>query len=100
MEHQGQRGRNVVNKYGLLSALAVLTAVLATGAVACDADEDGDGEASATEVPAAEIPVVDVTITDQGYNAPASVPGGLTRTRAHNQSTLRHAAGLVLLKDG
>jgi hypothetical protein len=80
-----------VNKR-LLVGLAVLAAMLAIGAVACG--DDGDA------APVAEIPVVEVTITDQGYEAPDSVPGGLVRIRAHNQGTARRAAELRRLNEG
>jgi hypothetical protein len=81
-----------VNKQWQLAGLAALATMLAIGAVACG--DDGD------DAPAAEIPVVDVTITDQGYEAPESIPGGLVRIRAHNQGTAAYQANLLLLKDG
>jgi uncharacterized cupredoxin-like copper-binding protein len=83
-----------VNVQWLLAGLVVSTFVFVCGAVACE-DDDAVGDA-----PAAEIPVVNVTITDQGYEAPDRVPGGLLRIRAHNQGSVARAADLVMLKNG
>jgi hypothetical protein len=76
----------IMNKHWRLGCI-VMTAVLAAGAVACG--DDGD------DAPAAEIPVVDITKTDDAFEAPNSTPGGLTRVRFHNASTQQHAVTLV-----
>jgi hypothetical protein len=72
------------------TALAfVLT--LASILIACGGDNDETPAPSPTEEPAAEIPVVEITKTDEGFEAPDSIPGGLTRFRVHNASTAQHA---------
>ena len=43
---------------------------------------------------------MDITKTDEGFEAPDSIPGGLTRIRFHNEATGDDALQLVRLKDG
>jgi hypothetical protein len=76
-----------VNKLWVLAGLSVLAAMLAIGAVACGDD--------AIDAPTAEIPVVEITKTDQAFEAPDNIPGGLTRLRFHNAGTEQHAVTLV-----
>ena len=76
---------------------AVLLLTLASILIACGGDSDSaeTPAPSPTPEPAAEIPVVDITRTDAGFDAPDSIPGGLTRLRFHNASTGQHAVTLV-----
>jgi hypothetical protein len=68
------------------------TLVLASVLIACSGSDANDTPTqSATAEPAAEIPVVDITKTADGFEAPDSIPGGLTRIRVHNADTREHA---------
>jgi len=65
---------------------------LASILTACDDGGTDDTAApSSTAEPAAEIPVVEITKTEQGFDAPETIPGGLTRIRVHNADTREHA---------
>jgi hypothetical protein len=80
------------------TALAfVLT--LASILIACGGDGDETAAPSPTTEPAAEIPVVEITKTEQGFDAPDSIPGGLTRLRIHNADTRPNAVVLLRFKD-
>ena len=72
---------------------AVVVLAISVGVAGCgggDATEE-DAAPSATAESAAEIPVVEITKTDSGFEAPDSIPGGLTRLRVHNADTREHA---------
>jgi hypothetical protein len=64
---------------------------------ACGSDSDTDETAppNPTDEAAAEIPIVDITKTADGFDAPASIPGGLTRLRVHNADARAHAVNLL-----
>jgi uncharacterized cupredoxin-like copper-binding protein len=70
-------------------------------ALACVLAACGGGDTSDTPTPsptvesAAEIPVVEITKTAEGFEAPASIPGGLTRLRIHNADTRAHAVNFL-----
>jgi hypothetical protein len=78
---------------------AILT--LASILIACGGEGDTDETAapSPTAEPAAEIPVVEITKTEQGFDAPDSIPGGLTRLRVHNADTREHAVEVLRFRD-
>jgi len=82
------------------TALAFML-TLASILVACGGDSDGEETAapSPTAEPAAEIPIVDITKTDEGFEAPDSIPGGLTRFRFHNAGTGPNGVVLLRFKD-
>jgi hypothetical protein len=84
------------------SALVVLMLTLASMLIACGgSDTNGDATPTATAAPsAAEIPVIDITKTDQTFEAPDSVPGGLTRIRFHNAGTRPANVDLSRSNDG
>lgn len=72
----------------------VVALVLASALVACSgsgSDSNDTPTPSATAEPAAEIPVVEITKTEEGFEAPDSIPGGLARFRVHNAATVPHA---------
>ena len=72
----------------------VVAFVLASVLVACSGSDSNDSPTpSATFEPAAEIPVVDITKTEDGFEAPDSIPGGLTRLRVHNAASEPRAVG-------
>ena len=75
------------------TVIAVLLPTFASIVIACGGDSNGNETAapSPTKEPAAEIPVVEITKTAEGFEAPDSIPGGLTRIRVHNADTREHA---------
>jgi hypothetical protein len=82
------------------TALALML-TLASILIACGGEGDTDEAAapSPTAEPATEIPVVEITKTEQGFDAPDSIPGGLTRLRVHNADTQANAVVLLRFKD-
>jgi uncharacterized cupredoxin-like copper-binding protein len=80
-----------------------MVSALALGAAACDDDGDGD-EPTATlektpEAAAAEIPDVTIGAVDYSFDAPASIPGGLTRITLQNTGMEDHQALLFRLDE-
>ena len=80
-------------KTGFVALLPTFASIV----IACGGDTNGNETAapSPTTEPAAEIPVVEITKTDTSFEAPDSIPGGLTRLRFHNAGTEQHAVTLV-----
>src|SRR5262245_13395351 len=74
-------------------------AAIAIVLVACGGDSNDAPAPTATTLPPAEIPVVDITKTDDGIEAPDSIPGGLTRLRVHNAGTREYAVSLGRFSD-
>jgi hypothetical protein len=82
-------------------ALAAGTLILASTLIACgDGDEDPAPAPSSTAEPPPEIHVLDITKNDQTFEAPNSIPGGLTRIRFHNAGTRPANVDLSRLNDG
>ena len=79
------------------AALAIAFVLIACGGN--DTDDEQTQTPAATESPA-EIPVVDITKTDQAFDAPGTIPGGLTHIRFHNESTRGHGLDLLRLSEG
>jgi hypothetical protein len=84
--------------------IAALIAVLLLIAAACDDNGDGDDE---QEVPgedtpevAAQIPEVAIGADEFTFDAPASIPGGLTRLVMTNTGEEDHQALLLRLNEG
>ena len=73
---------------------AVLAAgILAIGAIACSGDDDDDGTV--------EISEVTIVANDYQFDAPTSIPGGLTRIPFRNAAPAEdHQAQLLRLNDG
>jgi len=84
------------------AVFAVLLLTFASTIIACGGNSGDTNETAApssTAQPAAEIPVVDITKTDQGFEAPVSIPGGLTRFRVHGSETGAHAVAFLRFRD-
>jgi hypothetical protein len=73
-----------------LSVVVLAIGFVVAGCGGSDTTKE-EAVASATAEPAAEIPVVEITKTGEGFEAPDSIPGGLTRFRVHNAGTGQHA---------
>lgn len=82
------------------TALACML-TLASILIACGGDSGGEETPapSPTAKPPAEIPIVEITKTELGFEAPDSIPGGLTRLRVHNADTGQHAVLLLRFND-
>ncbi len=88
----------------LFAVLAVV--IFAIGAVACSDDDDADeevggGDATPTvESTSVEIPSVTIVANDYLFDAPSSIPGGLTRITLRNEAPAEdHQAQLLRLND-
>jgi hypothetical protein len=81
------------------SALALMLTI-ASIVIACGGDGDETAAPSPTAEPAAEIFVLNITKTDDTFEAPDSIPGGLTRIRFHNAGTRPANVDLARLNDG
>jgi hypothetical protein len=80
----------------LRRAAVTVAASAALALVACGGGGIGDGDDDG-----ADIPTLEITGIDYGYEAPAGVPGGLTSVRFENAAaTEDHQAQLVRLNDG
>ncbi len=72
---------------------------LALFLAACGGSDAHDAPApTATTIPSAEIPIVDITKTEDGFEAPDSIPAGITRIRVHNAGAGGHAVHLNRLR--
>jgi hypothetical protein len=82
-------------------ALALGTLTLSSLLVACGgSDEDPTPPPTSTLESSSELPVLDITKHDQGFDAPATVSGGLTRIRVHNAGTQDHSVNFGRFADG
>ncbi len=85
------------------AALLFVGLALAFGVIACDDDDNGDepgATAKNTPEAAAEIPDVTIGAVDYSFDAPASIPGGLTHFILQNTGTEDHQALLFRLDEG
>ena len=79
------------------ATLAVPMLTFASILIACGGS-GSDEEATPTSpiaAASAEIPVVEITKTEQDIRAPDSIPGGLTRLRVHNADTRNGAVAFL-----
>lgn len=88
---------------GLISTVAI--ACLCTWVVACasDASDGAQTTAAAKTTTSAAAPTptqVDVDLVDYGFDAPSSVPAGVTTFTTHDSGKEQHELQIVKLNDG
>lgn len=78
----------------------VIVATVALATAGCGDDSDGSGSSTSTSEPPAEAAELSIGAADFSFDAPASVPAGLTSITIENTGEEPHQADFFKLNDG